>query len=167
MTADLTPNQWMALGELIRAGDDEETAQAVQESDVVKSTSFLVCTSCLLVAKGQAPADHSNASVVVDDDRVALLRADCRWLLSSNVQLRSCDVCLVSSQKINNLVSLESFVGRPEKLRLYFLDEATSLDEQWTITLETREAVDQLVEAVRNPWEAFFCIELEINELDE
>ena len=41
------------------------------------------------------------------------------------------------------------------------------MEEQWTIILATREAVDQLVEAVRNPWESMFSVELEINELDE
>jgi len=58
-------------------------------------------------------------------------------------------------------------VSRPEKLRCYFLDEASNLEEKWTVSLATREAVDQLIEAVRSPWEAMFSVELEINELDE
>jgi hypothetical protein len=58
-------------------------------------------------------------------------------------------------------------VSQPEKLRCYFLDEASNLEEKWTVSLATREAVDQLIEAVRSPWEAMFSVELEINELDE
>ena len=58
-------------------------------------------------------------------------------------------------------------MSRPEKLRCYFLDEASNLEEKWTVSLATREAVDQLIEAVRSPWEAMFSVELEINELDE
>ena len=42
----------------------------------------------------------------------------------------------------------ESFVSHPEKLRFYFLDEASNFEEQWTITLATREAVDQLVKNI-------------------
>ena len=34
----------------------------------------------------------------------------------------------------------ESFVSRPEKFHLYFLDEASNIEEQWTI-LATSEAV--------------------------
>jgi len=58
-------------------------------------------------------------------------------------------------------------VSQPEQLRCYFLDEASNLEEKWTVSLATREAVDQLIEAVRSPWEAMFSVELEINELDE
>lgn len=58
-------------------------------------------------------------------------------------------------------------MSQPEKLRCYFLDEASNLEEKWTVSLATREAVDQLIEAVRSPWEAMFSVELEINELDE
>lgn len=39
----------------------------------------------------------------------------------------------------------ESFVNHPEQLRCYFLDEASNLEEKWTVQLATREAVDQLV----------------------
>ena len=66
-----------------------------------------------------------------------------------------------------SLLSQESFVSQPEQLRCYFLDEASNLEEKWTVSLATREAVDQLIEAVRSPWEAMFSVELEINELDE
>ena len=58
-------------------------------------------------------------------------------------------------------------MSQPEQLRCYFLDEASNLEEKWTVSLATREAVDQLIEAVRSPWEAMFSVELEINELDE
>ena len=39
----------------------------------------------------------------------------------------------------------ESFVSKPEQIRCYFLDEASGMEEKWTVTLATREAVDQLV----------------------
>ena len=39
----------------------------------------------------------------------------------------------------------ESFVNHPEKLRLNFIDEASNLQEGWTLSMATRDAVDQLV----------------------
>jgi hypothetical protein len=39
----------------------------------------------------------------------------------------------------------ESFVSKPEQIRCYFLDEASGMEEKWTVSLATREAVDQLV----------------------
>jgi len=36
-------------------------------------------------------------------------------------------------------------VNHPEKLRLNFVDEASNLQECWTLSLATRDAVDQLV----------------------
>jgi len=68
---------------------------------------------------------------------------------------------------IIHLIAQESVISHPEELRLSFLDEASGSEERWTIRLMTREAVDQLVEALRNPWEAMFSVELEITELDE
>jgi hypothetical protein len=46
----------------------------------------------------------------------------------------------------------ESFVSKPEQIRCYFLDEASGMEEKWTVSLATREAVDQLV--IFSP---FFC----------
>jgi hypothetical protein len=39
----------------------------------------------------------------------------------------------------------ESFVSKPEQIRCYFLDEVSGMEEKWTVSLATREAVDQLV----------------------
>lgn len=36
-------------------------------------------------------------------------------------------------------------MSKPEQIRCYFLDEASGMEEKWTVTLATREAVDQLV----------------------
>lgn len=36
-------------------------------------------------------------------------------------------------------------MNHPEKLRLNFTDEASNLQERWTLSLATRDAVDQLV----------------------
>jgi hypothetical protein len=36
-------------------------------------------------------------------------------------------------------------VSKPEQIRCYFLAEASGMEEKWTVSLATREAVDQLV----------------------
>jgi hypothetical protein len=89
--------------------------------------------------------------------------------MSHQVQFRTWGVSLLSLQQIVHLVSLvkwrpisflfhlhfiwlffhlffqESFVSKPEQIRCYFLDEASGMEEKWTVSLATREAVDQLV----------------------
>ena len=136
---------------------------------------FLFCLVCRVEwtngnkEQQQQTANYNNAALMVSSDRMALVRGDPRWLTSHQVQFRTWGVSLVSLQQLVNLVSLvcvlqtiinspknvnwlmlgsllqESFVSKPEQIRCYFLDEASGMEEKWTVTLATREAVDQLV----------------------
>lgn len=127
-----------------------------------------MCVECRLEWKDpQQCSDYGgNVSLMVTGDRIALISGDPRWLLSRQIHFRTWGIALLSLQLVINLISLESFVNHPEKLRLNFIDEASNLQEGWTLSMATRDAVDQLIEAVRHPWEAMFSVELEINELD-
>lgn len=175
LQSDLMGSQWLALERLV-CGKSEEVvgeeaieATEFQQLSVSGNKVFVLCVECQMEWKEPQPqsTDYPNVSLMVTYDRIALISGDPRWLLSRQVHFRTWGVALLSVQLIVNLVSLESFVNHPEKLRLYFVDEASNLQEQWTVSMATRDAVDQLIEAVRHPWEAMFSVELEINELDE
>ena len=105
----MMPMQWMALEGLVRGdvddGDgDGDIAKAVEETDL-RTNLFLFCTSAAVAWKNHKVPDD-NASVMVFNDQVALIRSDPRWLLSNNIQFRTWGVSLLSVQQVVNLVSL-------------------------------------------------------------
>lgn len=154
---DLMIAQWSALDGLVRGDEhlsDSSSGQDVMTSSVTSLSPggggvFLFCVTCQVEWQQQQPSatstSYGNAALMVTSDRIALIRGDPRWLTTDQIEFRTFGVALLSLQQVVNLVSLESFVSRPEQLRCYFLDEASNLEEKWTVSLATREAVDQLV----------------------
>ncbi|RZF46718.1 hypothetical protein LSTR_LSTR002581 [Laodelphax striatellus] len=108
------------------------------------------------ISRDKAPNETiSFASFGVTASNIFLLEPEVSWMLAStDVQPN-----LHKAQLMSNLVDVEK---SGTCLELHFLDENEGVEEVWKLTYLTTEAVSNILEAIKSPWETLFSVPLQI-----
>ncbi|XP_026278549.1 serine/threonine-protein kinase 11-interacting protein isoform X2 [Frankliniella occidentalis] len=130
---------------------------AFPDADLAIKLAALLC-SCV-ISKDDGEKSSNGCLIVVTETSLLLNSDDLSWLIpADNVPLHVSLKC-IAQQSISNLIQVES---NGDGLWLQFLDEAAGGEEVWKLTLPSETVLEQIVEAIRAPWEELFSVPLQV-----
>ncbi|XP_036358433.1 serine/threonine-protein kinase 11-interacting protein isoform X2 [Octopus sinensis] len=154
------------LSRLLKKNDDSEN-KGVDVDHPEKSISVYVLTTQLKDEKGEQKLPVSVALIgpllylIVEDHQWPMPRLQPRMPPESILP----QFVIHDKQIILDITSLKLWKNNDKRLRLNFLNEISGCEFHWDFLFETNRGVNQLMQAVRAPWESEFGVNLEINVL--
>lgn len=134
---------------------------ALPDADLSIKLAALLC-SCL-ISKDEEDEHYSGSLLLVTTTSILLSSDDFSWLLPpENSSAREVKAKCLGKQSISNLIQVES---DGVIMWLQFLDEAAGGEETWKLTLQSEDVLDQIVSAIRSPWEELFSVPLQVVEV--
>ncbi|KAK3907885.1 Serine/threonine-protein kinase 11-interacting protein [Frankliniella fusca] len=127
------------------------------DADLAIRLAVLLC-SCL-VARDDGESSFSGCSILVTETSLLVNSDDLSWLMPFDSTPPNLSLKCIAKQSISNLIEVES---NGEELWLMFLDEAAAGEEKWKLVLQSETVLDQIVEAIRTPWELLFSVPLQV-----
>ncbi|XP_022196087.2 serine/threonine-protein kinase 11-interacting protein isoform X2 [Nilaparvata lugens] len=133
------------------------TAPSMQgEGDLDAVVRHMSLPVSVAISRDKAPTETiSLASFGVTASNIFLLEPEVSWMLAST----DVQPTLHRTQLMSNLVDVEK---SGTSLELHFLDENEGVEEVWKLSYLTTEAVSNILEAIKSPWETLFSVPLQI-----
>ncbi|XP_076437348.1 uncharacterized protein LOC143276620 isoform X2 [Babylonia areolata] len=117
------------------------------------------------IARGHNP--RYPITLVVSSSEVCVVNTNHQWpsprhQTAVTVESVGKQFTVLERQKINNIATLEVNDSDPRQLRVTFFNETSGDETRWVVSMETRKGVKDIVEAVREPWEEEFGVQLDV-----
>ncbi|XP_034249241.1 serine/threonine-protein kinase 11-interacting protein isoform X2 [Thrips palmi] len=133
------------------------------EADLSIKLAALLC-SCH-ISKDEEDENYPGSLLLVTTTSLLLTSDNLHWLMppeyaSANEVAAEC----IGKQSISNLIQVESDGAA---MWLQFLDEAAGGEETWKLNLQSEDVLEQIVAAIRSPWEELFSVPLHVVQVNK
>ncbi|XP_025081094.1 serine/threonine-protein kinase 11-interacting protein-like [Pomacea canaliculata] len=110
---------------------------------------------------------HSPMAFVMSSSEICLVRTNHQWPTPRyqapvTVDTVGKQFVVLERQKINNIATLTWHSDNTAMMRITFFNEKSGEEGSWIITMETEKCVMQMIEAIRQPWEEEFAVNMDV-----
>lgn len=110
---------------------------------------------------------HYPIAFVVSAAEVCLVRTNHQWpspRLQAPVTVETVgrQFVVLERQKINNIATIARHSSNKRMVKITFFNETSGEETQWLITMEIEKGIVGMIEAIRQPWEDAFGVQMDI-----
>ncbi|KAK7483010.1 hypothetical protein BaRGS_00025787 [Batillaria attramentaria] len=104
---------------------------------------------------------------VVSDSEICLVRTNHQWpspRLQAPVTVETVgrQFVVLERQQINNIATITRHPSKKHLMRITFFNESSGEETNWLITMEIEKSIVGLIDAIRQPWEEAFGVEMDV-----